>query len=207
MQLSAAARLGAWRRGGRWTARRRFGCSTSTMSAAAPSRMDYAKLNNLNGVYIRQADDDRLTSEVLERLAHRPGLSLGDAAADRIRRADAGVEGAGKDAGGTGRLRGVPGPSACRCRWSRKPPPLLTPEARLMLRDVAAALAESGFLVGGAGRGAARASRNRRGRKLGQVAQPLRAALTGSTASPGIDATLAALGRDETLARIAAASV
>ena len=37
----------------------------------APSRMDYAKLTHLNGVYIRQADDDRLTREVLERLAHR----------------------------------------------------------------------------------------------------------------------------------------
>jgi glutamyl-tRNA synthetase len=42
------------------------------------------------------------------------------------------------------------------------------------------------------------------GRKLGQVAQPLRAALTGSTMSPGIDATLAALGREESLARIGA---
>ena len=45
----------------------------------------------------------------------------------------------------------------------------------------------------------------RSGLKLGQVAQPLRAALTGSTVSPGIDATLAALGREESLARIAAA--
>ena len=44
------------------------------------------------------------------------------------------------------------------------------------------------------------------GRKLGQVAQPLRAALTGSTTSPGIDETLAALGRDEALARIARAA-
>ena len=42
------------------------------------------------------------------------------------------------------------------------------------------------------------------GKKLGQVAQPLRAALTGSTASPPIDATMAALGRAETLARIKA---
>ena len=41
-------------------------------------------------------------------------------------------------------------------------------------------------------------------RKLGQVAQPLRAALTGSTMSPGIDATIAALGREETLARLRA---
>lgn len=38
--------------------------------------------------------------------------------------------------------------------------------------------------------------------KLGKVAQPLRAAVTGSTMSPGIDDTLAALGRDEMLARI-----
>ena len=43
-------------------------------------------------------------------------------------------------------------------------------------------------------------------RKLGTIAQPLRAALTGSTVSPGIDAVLAALGREEALARIAAAS-
>ena len=47
----------------------------------------------------------------------------------------------------------------------------------------------------------------RTGKKLGQVAQPLRVALTGSTVSPGIDATLAALGRDEALARIRAAAV
>src|SRR5580658_1374131 len=50
-----------------------------------PSRMDYAKLTNLNGIYIRKADDDRLTAEVLHRLAHRLDLSLGSHAAARIR--------------------------------------------------------------------------------------------------------------------------
>ena len=40
----------------------------------------------------------------------------------------------------------------------------------------------------------------------GQVAQPLRAALTGATVSPGIDVTLAALGRDDALARLQAAA-
>jgi glutamyl-tRNA synthetase len=39
--------------------------------------------------------------------------------------------------------------------------------------------------------------------KLGKLAQPLRAALTGSTTSPGIFDVLALLGRDESLARIA----
>jgi len=51
---------------------------------------------------------------------------------------------------------------------------------------------------------ALRAFAERGGHKLGQVAQPLRAAVTGSNSSPGIDATLQALGRDETLARIGA---
>jgi glutamyl/glutaminyl-tRNA synthetase len=51
---------------------------------------------------------------------------------------------------------------------------------------------------------ALRALAEAQGKKLGQVAQPLRAALTGSTTRPPIDATAAALGREETLARIAA---
>jgi glutamyl-tRNA synthetase len=42
--------------------------------------------------------------------------------------------------------------------------------------------------------------------KLGAVAQPLRAALTGSLASPGIFEVMEVLGRDESLARIADAA-
>jgi glutamyl-tRNA synthetase len=38
--------------------------------------------------------------------------------------------------------------------------------------------------------------------KLGKIAQPLRAALTGTTTSPGIFEVMAVLGRDETLARL-----
>ncbi len=41
------------------------------------------------------------------------------------------------------------------------------------------------------------------GVKLGQVAQPLRAALTGRATSPGIFDVLALLGREESLARVA----
>ncbi len=43
----------------------------------------------------------------------------------------------------------------------------------------------------------------RSGIKLGAVAQPLRAAVTGRTTSPGIFDVLAVLGKDETLARLA----
>ena len=68
----------------------------------AASRMDYAKLTHLNGVYLRQADDDRLTHEVLQRLAHRHDLSLGADRRAAHPRADAGAEGAREDPGGTG---------------------------------------------------------------------------------------------------------
>ena len=168
----------------------------------APGRMDYAKLSYLNGVYIRQADDERLTHEVLRRLARRTDLALGSKAAERIRvlmpalkeRAKTLVELA--DAA-TFLARALPLP------LEPKAAAILTPEARLMLRDVAAALATSDFSPPALD-ATLRTFAESTGRKLGQVAQPLRAALTGSTASPGIDLTLAALGKEEALARLAA---
>jgi glutamyl-tRNA synthetase len=170
----------------------------------APSRMDYAKLTHLNGIYLRQADDDRLTREVLERLAHRKDLALGANAAKRIsalmpalkERAKTLVELA--DAAAF-LARALPLP------MEPKAAAQLTPEARLMLRSVADVLAGTDFTVSAID-AALRAFADASGRKLGQVAQPLRAALTGSTASPGIDLTLAALGKEEALARLAAVS-
>jgi glutamyl-tRNA synthetase len=168
----------------------------------APSRMDYAKLGHLNGVYIRQADDERLTREVLERLAHRTDLALGAKAAERIKalvpalkqRARTLVELADSAAF---LARPLPLP------MEPKAAALLTPEARLMLRGLAGALAATDFTPPAID-AALRAFADANGKKLGEVAQPLRAALTGSTASPGIDLTLAALGREEALARLAA---
>ncbi|HEY2615834.1 MAG TPA: glutamate--tRNA ligase [Acetobacteraceae bacterium] len=168
----------------------------------AASRMDYARLTNLNGHYIRHADNERLTREVLGRLAHRTDLALGARAAERI----AALMPALKERAKT--LVELADAAAFLARplplpMEPKAAALLTPEARLMLRDVADALAATDFTqpaIDAALRGFAAAS----GRKLGQVAQPLRAALTGSTASPGIDATLVALGKQEALARLAA---
>ncbi len=168
------------------------------------SRMDYAKLTNLNGIYIRQADDDRLTALVLERLAHRPELAVGAHAAGRIRALMPHLKERAKtiiDLADAAAFLAHPLPLPMQPKAEAQ----LTAEAKLMLRDVAAALAASDFTIAGLD-AALRAFADSTGRKLGQVAQPLRAALTGSTVSPGIDATLAALGRDEALARLAAAS-
>ena len=168
----------------------------------APSRMDYAKLTNLNGIYIRHADDNRLTRDVLERLAHRTDLALGANAAKRIRALVPALKERAKtlvDLADAAAFLARPLPLP----MEPKAASLLTPEARLMLRDVAGALAAAEFTPPAID-ATLRAFAESSGRKLGQVAQPLRVALTGSTASPGIDVTLAALGKEEALARLAA---
>jgi glutamyl-tRNA synthetase len=169
----------------------------------AASRMDYAKLLHLNGVHMRQADDARLTAEVMERLPALPGVVLDAAVEPRVRtlmpglkeRARTLVELAESAAFLARRVPLAMAPKAAA---------LLTPEARGRLGELVAVLAATDFSAAGVD-AALRTYAETTGRKLGQVAQPLRAALTGGTTSPGIDATLAALGREESLARIEAA--
>ena len=170
----------------------------------AASRMDYAKLTHLNGVYLRAADDERLTRDVLERLARRGDLALGSIAASRIRALMPGLKERAKtlvELADAAAFLAHPIPLPMQPKAAA----LLTPEARLMLRDLVPALGATDFSTAALD-AALRDFAAANGRKLGEVAQPLRAALTGGTTSPGIDATLAALGRDEALARIAAAA-
>jgi glutamyl-tRNA synthetase len=170
----------------------------------SPSRMDYAKLTNLNGHYLRQADDARLASEVLDRLAARPDLTVSCDLAERLRALMPALKERAKT------LADLTDSSAFLARkipiaMDAKAAALLTPESKTMLLAVADALAATDFSPGAID-AALRSFAEAAGKKLGQVAQPLRAALTGSTTSPPIDATLAALGRDEALARIKAAA-
>ncbi len=162
----------------------------------AASRMDYAKLTHLNGVYIRQTDDRRLATDVMDRLGEVSGLVEG-----RVRALMPGLKERARtlveladNAAFLARMRPL--------AMEPKAAALLTEEARAMLGRVAGALAATDFTACGVD-AALRAFAETEARKLGQVAQPLRAALTGGTTSPGIDATLAALGRTESLARIA----
>ncbi len=161
----------------------------------AASRMDYAKLTHLNGVYIRGADDARLTAEAMARLG-----DVGEGVEARVQALMPGL----KDRART--LVELAQSAAFLARerplaMEPKAAALLTPEARAMLREVMPALAATDFSAAALD-AALREFAEAHGHKLGQVAQPLRAALTGSTMSPGIDATLAALGREESLARI-----
>ncbi len=168
----------------------------------SPSRMDYKKLDNLSGVWLRAADDDKLTAEVVARLAAQD-LDA-DQAADSIRTLMPGLKERAKT------LVELAESAAFLARrlpfsYDAKAAALLTPDAKAMLAELAEALGATDFSAPALD-AALRAYAEAHGKKLGQVAQPVRAALTGTTTSPGIDATLAALGRDESLARLLAAA-
>jgi len=79
----------------------------------------------------------------------------------------------------------------------------MTAESRNLLGQVSRDLAMVDPWSAEAAEAAVRAYAERCGVKLGAVAQPLRAALTGRTTSPGIFDVLAVLGKAESLARIA----
>ena len=79
---------------------------------------------------------------------------------------------------------------------------LLTPEARALLAEIIPDLEAVEPWTAEATEQAVRGYAERKGAKLGAVAQPLRAALTGRTTSPGIFNVLAVLGRQESLARL-----
>ncbi|WP_337876932.1 glutamate--tRNA ligase family protein, partial [Elioraea sp.] len=168
----------------------------------AAARFDYQKLGHLNGIWLRRADDDRLTRLVLERLARRTEGAVGAVAAERIARLMPGL----KERART--LEDLTDSAAFLARtvplsFEPKAAALLTPEARIALRELARAW-EGVAWDPAALEAATRAHAEARSMKLKDLAMPLRAALTGSTTSPPVFDVAAALGREETLARIAA---
>jgi glutamyl-tRNA synthetase len=170
----------------------------------APARFDLAKLDNLNGHYIRAAEDARLVALIAPRLKESLGHALSESQRDRLLRAMPELKLRPKtlvELAANARFLVAPRP----LQPDEKAAKLLTSEAREMLQELA------GWLDGGAWRQDSleqrvRAFADKKRMKLGSVAQPLRAALTGSTASPGIFAVMEVLGREESLARIADAA-
>ncbi|MDF1793376.1 MAG: glutamate--tRNA ligase [Thalassobaculaceae bacterium] len=166
------------------------------------SRFDFAKLENLNGHYIREADNDRLADLVLARLASEPaGLELDDTAKARIR---AGMEGLKarartiKELAENARFYAA----ALPLSFDDKAMKLLDEDGRAVLSGLAEIFRGLNSFQEGDVEQAVRSFAETQELKLGKAAQPLRAALTGSTTSPGIFEVLAVLGKDESLRRI-----
>ena len=169
------------------------------------ARFDLEKLQSLNGHYIRESADADLLAEVEPRLAATYPL----AATDEGRRRVAALLPEAK-----ARAKTLVELADNLAFLFRVPQDDMTPkaakllgdagsEARARLARLKAALEHGAAWDEAALESAVRAFAEGEGVGLGKVAQPLRAALTGSHASPGIFAVMAALGRDETLARLA----
>jgi glutamyl-tRNA synthetase len=171
----------------------------------SPARFDFAKLENLNGHYMRLAGDEELV-DAMEGLLPEIGAARGlgptfaPALREKLVAAMPGLKERAKTlvelldsayylyaqrplhldekaaallADGSARLAGVPDKLAAVPEWTAA--------------DVEAVVRQHAEAIGA---------------KLGQVAQPLRAALTGRATSPGLFDVMAVLGRDETLLRL-----
>lgn len=164
----------------------------------SPSRFDLAKLQSLNGHYLREADDKRLASLVLPLIPEGASAHL-----ELLTRAMPVLKVRAKDinelAEGAAFLfaqRPLP--------VSEKAQALLTDEARGRLAMIHERLSGVGDWTMDGTEASLKAMAEELGLGLGKLAQPLRAALTGQTTSPGIFDVLDLLGREESLARIGA---
>jgi glutamyl-tRNA synthetase len=163
----------------------------------SPSRFDIKKLENMNGHYIREADDARLAELAAARIG-----ALGQDKVALLTKAMPELKPRAKSvielADGAAFLF-----AARPLDLDEKALALLQGSAAGLLARVHDALAALPDWTHDAAEGAVREVADAEGVKLGQVAQPLRAALTGRATSPGIFDVLVLLGRDESLARIA----
>ena len=172
----------------------------------SPARFDFAKLESLNGHYLRQTRAAELVDEIERLLPHIAGgenlrAKLDPALREKLIAAMPALKERAKTL--------VELIESAQYLYADRPivpnekaAALLTPEARAMIGELIPSLEKVEPWTTSAIEESVRTFAEGSGRKLGAVAQPLRAALTGRPTSPGIFDVLAVLGKDESLARV-----
>src|SRR5262245_33618528 len=172
----------------------------------SPSRFDTAKLTNLNAHYLRETPNAELLPLVLPRIEQALNQTVDAAGRERIER---GLNGVKQRSSNLKELAeklvfyardGAPPIADDKARAQ------LTADSKALLGRLAAAFEGLTDWNEAALEDAVRRFAEVEKVKLGQVAQPLRVALTGSTASPGIFEVLAILGPAEARTRLLAAA-
>jgi glutamyl-tRNA synthetase len=166
------------------------------------ARLDLDKLMNVNAHYLRQCDDATLAGLIAPLLAAQLGRDLGEVESGRLARGMASLKERAKT---TVELAEVAAFYVAERPLSLNPKALkiLTGEARQRIAGLIGPLAGIETWEGAALEAFIRAFADDAGIKLGEIAQPLRAALTGSNASPGIFEVMEVLGPDECIGRLA----
>jgi glutamyl-tRNA synthetase len=167
----------------------------------SPARFDFKKLDNLNAHYMRQMSDAALAGALVSFIAHKlPHRNPDEVARARLLAAMPGLKERAKTLAELA--------SAAEFLFSTGAPPLdpqaekiLSADGRETFVELVPVLRRSEWTAASL-EAQVRALADEKGLKLGELAQPLRAALTGKAASPPIFEMMAVLGREETLARI-----
>ena len=163
-----------------------------------PARFDEVKLRWLNGMYIRALAPDELTARVAAFLrdSGHPAASEDERLARAVAISQEKIHTLADFWPLAGPLLdGLRDDPKARVRW-------LGAAGRATLADVREALARAEGFDEGSVEAALQGLAERRGVKPGDIYQPLRVAISGTTVSPGIFESVALLGREETLRRI-----
>ena len=160
----------------------------------SPSRFDMKKLLNMNGDYIRAADDKRLAGLIAPRIGTRADVDLLTQAMPVLKTRARDLNELADGAAFLFKFRPL--------ALTEQAAALLDEDARLLLLRIASRLRAEQDWTTEALAASLKAYAEEQGLGLGKLAQPLRAALTGQTTSPGIFDVLVLLGREESLARI-----
>jgi glutamyl-tRNA synthetase len=168
----------------------------------SPARFDQTRLDSLNAHYLRHADDGSLADLVLAGLAEKPSANIAEEAPNRLKMGMPGLKERAttlleltENAAFYARMRPL--------ALGDKAAELLDDTARGRLRDLRERLEESHDWSDGSLEALVRRFAEGEELKLGQIAQPLRAALTGTTVSPPVFEVMRVLGREESLGRLA----
>ncbi|UGY08480.1 glutamate--tRNA ligase [Phyllobacterium pellucidum] len=170
------------------------------------SRFDFQKLEAINGHYMRITDDAALVEAMIAILPEMEGgeailARLNDTTRQQLVAAMPGLKERAKtlvELADSAKYLFVERPLTL----DDKAAALLNDEGLSVLAGVLPELAAVDDWTASALDAAVRVYAEKTGLKLGKVAQPLRAALTGRATSPGVFDVLEVLGRDESLGRI-----
>ena len=159
-----------------------------------PARFDIKKLQNLNGHYIREADDARLAKIVAARMDRQADLDLLTRAMPFLKTRAKSINELVEGAAFLFAERPL--------EMTEKAAGLLDDEARQRLAGLSEMLHVQNDWTSEALEATTKSYAEKLELGLGKLAQPMRAALTGTTTSPGIFDVLVLLGKEESLLRI-----
>jgi glutamyl-tRNA synthetase len=167
----------------------------------SPARFDLTKLDSVNAHYMRETSDERLAKEIAPRVKDLVGSDVSGQQMALLKAAMPGLKQRAKT------LKELAENAAFYVRprplvLDDKAKKILNADGKALLAAIQPLLEKLDDFSSTAIEGAVRTYAEANGKKLGDVAQPLRAALSGSNVSPPIFEVAALLGKSETLGRI-----